>query len=92
MVFDKTRDTDPARLAKMVEYVRKQVKHMDQLDSKELLEKSSLTLLALHEPYREEVGIGQEEGEREKEEEREEEEEEEVEQESKVTQEGRTSR
>lgn len=67
MVFDKPRDTDPVRLAKMVEYVRKQIKHMDQLDSKELLEKGSLTLLALHEPYREDGGRSHEEGEREKE-------------------------
>lgn len=52
MVFDKEKDTDPAQLAKMVEYVRKQVKYMDQLDSKDMIEKGSLSLLGLNEPYR----------------------------------------
>ena len=52
-MFDKPADTDPVRLAKMVDYIRKQVKYMDQLDSKELIESGSLSLLGFDEPYRE---------------------------------------
>jgi len=45
MVFDKNQDTEPVRLAVMVEYVRKQVWHMDQVDSKALVEEGIISLL-----------------------------------------------
>lgn len=45
MVFDKQQDTDPVKLAKMVDYVRRQVQHMDKLDTKSLLETGSIKLL-----------------------------------------------
>ena len=62
MVFEKERDTEPAQIAKMVEYVRKQVKYMDSLDSQEMLEEGSLSLLGLSEEYREERRGREEEG------------------------------
>ncbi len=37
--------TDPVQLAKMVEYVRKQVLYMDKLDSGPLKETGAITLL-----------------------------------------------
>lgn len=44
MLFDRT-SADPTQLAKMVEYVRRQVQHMDRQDSKALLERGTITLL-----------------------------------------------
>ena len=39
--------TDPAQLARIVEYVRRQVQHMDHLESEQLLTKGNITLLPL---------------------------------------------
>lgn len=36
---------DPVQLAKMVKYIREQVKHMDGLDSNQILDVGSLKLL-----------------------------------------------
>lgn len=44
MIFEKS-DTDPTHLAKMVDYIRRQVQHMDKQDSKALLERGSISLL-----------------------------------------------
>ena len=38
-------ETDPAQLAKVVEYMRKQVQHMDQLDSELLTTTGKIKLL-----------------------------------------------
>ena len=45
LVHDKESGTDPAQIAKLVEYVRKQVLHMDALDSKALLDNGTVTML-----------------------------------------------
>ena len=47
IVFDKERDTDPVMLAKMVDYIRRQVLHMDCLDSNRMIDAGSISLLPL---------------------------------------------
>jgi len=46
LIGDKTA-TDPSQLARVVEYVRRQVQHMDRLDSEQLMTKGNITLLPL---------------------------------------------
>ena len=44
LIHDKS-STDPAQLARLVDYVRRQVKHMDGLDSEHLLNDGRIKLL-----------------------------------------------
>ncbi|EDO34002.1 predicted protein [Nematostella vectensis] len=46
--------TDAVQLASMVEYVRRQVQHLDGLDSKEILETGQITWLPLRTPKQQE--------------------------------------
>ena len=46
LIGDKTA-TDPSQLARVVEYMRRQVQHMDHLDSEQLMTKGNITLLPL---------------------------------------------
>ena len=40
--------TEPVQLAAMVDYIRRQVQHMDHLDSGQLLQRGTVKLLAFH--------------------------------------------
>ena len=44
MVFDRE-ETDPRRLATMVEYVRRQVQHMDTQDSEAIMDNGTISLV-----------------------------------------------
>ena len=44
LIVDKAQ-TDPIQLARMVEYIRKQVHHMDSIESQQILNIGSVTLL-----------------------------------------------
>ena len=45
LIQEKESGTDPTQIARLVEYVRKQVLHMDAIDSKELLDNGTITML-----------------------------------------------
>ena len=44
-LFDDKANTDPTQLAHVVEYIRRQVLHMDKLDSEQLLGTGEIELL-----------------------------------------------
>lgn len=44
MIFEKD-DTDPTQVATMVDYIRRQIQHMDSQDAKALLDEGNINLL-----------------------------------------------